>query len=81
MTHEEAAEIVRRKWEDNDGCRSCGGKYYFSSDFEPLEDYIDDEDLKRGYVNFPCSGDDGTEIHRGIRIYFPKTVFASLTPL
>lgn len=73
MTRAEAAEIVRTKWADNDGCRSCGGKYYSLRDIEPIEESIDDKDLGNGYVDFPCSGDDGTEIHRGTRIYFQVT--------
>lgn len=66
MTHEEAAEIVRQKWTDNDGCRSCG-RHPALYEVEPIE--VDDKDIERGYVNFPCSGDDGSEIHRGIRVY------------
>jgi hypothetical protein len=68
VTIDEAVKIVRQRWEDNDGCRSCSRKPLLL-DFEPVEDCIDEEDLKRGYVNFPCSGDDGTDVHRGIRVY------------
>lgn len=66
MTREEAAEIVRKKCADNDGCRSCG-RHPSLYEVEPVE--VDDEDIEHGYVDFPCSGDDGTEIHRGIRVY------------
>lgn len=78
MTKKEAIKFVRENWDAADGCRTCG-RHPALYEVEPIE--VDDEDLENGYVDFPCSGDDGTEVHRGIRIYFPVPVLASLTPL
>jgi hypothetical protein len=69
MTREEAAQIVRQKWEKNDGCRSCGWKSALY-EFEPIEQYIDDSDIAAGFVDLPCQSDadDGGD-HRGARVY------------
>lgn len=69
MTHEEAEEIVRRKFADSDGCGSCGWKSLLY-EHEPIE--VDDEDLKNGYVRFPCFSEDASENggHRGFKVYF-----------
>lgn len=69
MNIQQAAEIVRAKWDDNDGCRSCGWRS-FLYEHEPIE--VDAEDLARGYVTFSCFSEDAIENggHRGIRIYF-----------
>jgi len=71
MTVDEAIEIIRRKWPDNDGCRSCGWKSALY-EFEPLEHRIDAEDLMQGYVDLPCHSDYGDDesSHRGARVYF-----------
>ena len=70
MTRQEAAEIVRQKWDDNDGCRSCGWKSALY-EFGILEDIIDAEDLANGYVDLPCHSDAGDGgRHRGARVYF-----------
>lgn len=65
MTREEAVEIVRRKWADNDGCRSCGWKSCLY-EFGDLADYVDDHTIAEGVVVLPCFtdwGDGGS--HRG----------------
>lgn len=67
MTVEEAIALVRERWAGGDGCRSCG-RHPALYEFEPLEGYVDEDDIALGYVSFPCSGDDGSEIHRGMRI-------------
>lgn len=74
MTREEAAAIVRQKWDESDGCGSCGWKSALY-EHEPVELSIDQEDLTNGYVRFPCFGEDASENggHRGIRIYFEST--------
>lgn len=68
MTPEQAIQIVRKKWDDADGCGSCGWKSCLY-EHEPIE--VDEEDIKRGYVRFPCFSEDASENggHRGIRIY------------
>lgn len=68
MTIEEAAEIVRRKWNDNDGCRSCGWKSALY-EFEPLTQLIDQSDIDAGFVTLPCHNDEDGG-HRGARVYF-----------
>ena len=69
MTKSEAAEFVRQYWDAADGCGSCGWKSALY-EHEPIE--IDQEDLARGYVRFPCLSDDANENggHRGIYVYF-----------
>ena len=69
MNIAEAAEIVRRRWEDNDGCRSCGWKSALY-EFGPLEHRITQSDIDRGYIDLPCYSDDDGGGHRGIRVYF-----------
>lgn len=68
MTIEEAAAIVRQKWPDNDGCRSCGWKSSLA-DFGNLLDYIELADVERGYVDLPCDRDPESSGHRGARVY------------
>lgn len=68
MTLEEAADIVRRKWSENDGCRSCGWKSSIG-EFGNLIDYIDPEDIERGYVDLPCDSGTDAGCHRGARVY------------
>lgn len=69
MTRKEAAEIVRLKWNDNDGCRSCGWKSCLY-EFGDLEDCIEDSDIEQGYVDLPCHSDNDGDTHRGARVYF-----------
>lgn len=68
MTIEEAEEIVRRTFDAVDGCGSCGWKSLLY-EHEPLD--IDQADIDRGYVRFPCFSEDASENggHRGIRVY------------
>lgn len=68
MDIKEASEIVRQKWTDNDGCRSCGFKPAMY-EYEPLEHRIDQSDIDRGYVDLPCYSDDDGGRHRGARVY------------
>lgn len=67
MTREEAAAIVRAKWEEADGCGSCGWK---SALYEHEPIHVDQSDIDKGYVRFACLSDDASENggHRGIRI-------------
>jgi hypothetical protein len=69
MTRHKAAEIVRRKWDENDGCRSCGWKSCLY-EFGDILDHIDEQSIKDGFVTLPCFTDwgDGHE-HRGARVY------------
>lgn len=69
MTKAEAEEIVRRKFDDADGCGSCGWKSCLY-EHEPLD--IEQENLDRGYVHFPCFSEDASENggHCGFKIYF-----------
>jgi len=70
MTKDEAAAIIRKKWDDGDGCRSCGWRSALY-EREPLEDFIDDEDLKNGFVDLVCLSDDDEDgRHRGERFWF-----------
>lgn len=72
MTKEEAIKFVRENWDAADGCRSCGWKSALY-EHEPLQFYIDDEDLADGWVEFPCFSEDATTNgrHKGIRIQLP----------
>lgn len=69
MTTDEAIAIVRQRWDAADGCGSCGWKSCLY-EHEPIE--VDEEDIARGYVRFPCLSEDASENggHRGIRVYF-----------
>lgn len=67
MTIEEAAEIVRQRWGDCGGCRSCG-MHPALYEVEPVEDWVTQEDIAAGFADYPCSGEYGDEIHRGIRV-------------
>lgn len=68
MTPAEAEAVVRKKWDESDGCGSCGW-HSALYEHEPLE--IDQADIARGYAWFPCFSEDASENggHRGIRIY------------
>jgi hypothetical protein len=70
MTKDEAAEFVRKNWDDADGCGSCGWK---SSLYEHEPIIIDQDELDQGYARFACLSEDSCENggHRGVRIYFP----------
>lgn len=69
MTIEEAIELVRRKWNDQGACASCGWH-------AALEEYGDlrqaiDIDEARHRVELSClSDDEDAYSHRGVRIYF-----------
>lgn len=70
MTEAEAIEIIRRKWDGNDGCRSCGWRSCLY-EFGPLEAYVGDAELAQGFVDLPCFSEDASENggHRGARVY------------
>lgn len=68
MTLEEAAKVLRQKWPDNDGCRSCGWKPSLE-DFGNLCNYIELADIERGYVDLPCDSGPDSGDHRGARVY------------
>jgi hypothetical protein len=72
MTKEEAVKFVRENWDAADGCGSCGWKSALY-EHEPIEHFVDDDDLTNGYAEFPCFSEDASENggHRGIRIQFP----------
>lgn len=66
MTKVEAAEVVRRKWDAQGHCDSCG---WHAAIYEVEPITIDDSELKDGVVWFPCRSKDvdGSD-HRGVRI-------------
>lgn len=67
MTNEEAAEVVRREWNEQGSCGSCG---WHSALYEVEPIKVDDEELRSGVVWFPCgSKDEDGSVHRGVRIY------------
>jgi hypothetical protein len=70
VTIEEAAEIVRKKYDDADGCRSCGWKSALY-EFGPLEQWIDKDDIDEGRVYFSCQSEDASENggHKGYYVY------------
>jgi hypothetical protein len=78
VTIEEAAAIVRQKFNDADGCGSCGWKSALY-EHEPLERLIDEHDIAEGRVKFPCFSDDASENggHRGFWVYFTHNTPAS----
>jgi len=73
MTLEEAAEIVRQRYDDADGCRSCGWKSALY-EFGQLEQWIDEEDIAEGRVFFSCQSEDASENgrHKGYYVYLTR---------
>lgn len=73
MTQEEAIEIIKRKWDDNDGCQSCGWRSCLY-EFGDLRDHVDAEALAQGFVVLPCHTDWGDgDTHRGAYVYFEES--------
>ena len=67
MTKEEAIDIVRREWNSQGSCDSCG---WHSALYEVEPIIVEDEELKQGVVWFPCLSKDGDgSTHRGVRIH------------
>jgi len=58
MTIAEAAEIIRKKWARYGACDACGW-HDLAHSYEPLEEWIDQEDIDRGFVELPCHNKDG----------------------
>lgn len=72
MTLDEAIELVKRKWDDCDGCASCG-HHACLYEYGDLADAICIDEEKRR-VELPCLSDDEYACHhRGVRIAFDVT--------
>lgn len=70
MTIDEAIELVRRKWDSEGECRSCGW-HAALYEYGPLEAVIK-IDHERQCVALPCLGEERWG-HRGVRIPFDVT--------
>lgn len=57
MTIEEAAQIIRKKWEMFGECDDCGW-HASINEYEPLEEYLDQEDIEDGVVRLACHSKD-----------------------
>jgi hypothetical protein len=69
MTKEEAIEIVKKEWENQGSCASCGWHallYEYDLEFD-----IDINEKKKR-IELPCHTDDDENRidHRGVRIYY-----------
>lgn len=72
MIIEEAIELVRRKWDDEGECASCGW-HALLSEYDDLEDEIEINEREHR-VELRClnKDDDDRSDHRGVFIYFDR---------
>lgn len=79
-TKEQAIAYIESVWGQLSGCSSCGW-HGLPYEYGPLDQYIDDDDLKRGSVHFYClSKDEDGSDHRGMDVYLPAAYPQPLTP-
>ena len=70
-TRDQFLAYLGTAWDTHGACRSCG---WHGLIYEHDPDMPDDEDYRRGYVDFHCVSDDDedADMHRGVRIPLPK---------
>lgn len=67
MTKEEAAGVVRKEWNTQGACDTCGW-HSALYEIEPIE--VEDDEIAKGVAWFPCGSDDSDgSCHRGVRIH------------
>ena len=57
MTLEQAAQIVRDKWPNYGECDDCGW-HASVNEYEPLEEYLEQEEVDSGIVTLGCQSKD-----------------------